>query len=646
VLRKVLIILYILLGGYTCVAQTDSLIAAYNSSTLPDERANLAFLIAKQYYIANPGLFVSYARLGYAAISTKDVAVKANLANLIGVYYRQHGGYDSAAYYYKTGLATAKKINAIELINKMESNLGDLYSAMGKYSEALSYQLPVINSYEHQKGKEADIQRQNTNIGNTYFYMHNYAKALVYYNRAYPGLKDSKSQLAGNLFNSMGVTYGELGNKQKELELLEQSLVIKEATGDSLGIVKTLINMGGAADDRGDKAVAMSYYNRALAIGNAIANKEIVDEIKQNISQTQLKDKGKNAAIAQYKASLKLAKSNGDIRIQKEALAHLYALYDTLHDYTQAYAYIQEYEGLSDTTRSTNYVREIADAETKYETQRALRERDSLHNQRDKLEYESRLHLAAQSRAVHARNLAIGISIGSLAALLLIFGLAWRIRTIRAKTREEQGYTRAIFEGEQAERIRIARDLHDSIGQMLAVVKMRLSSLPGQPHEQVIESADISIKLLDKTIDEVRTISHNLIPEELTFGIVRGLENLCGKISENGAVTVHLVITDEVRAHKFNQQFSLSLYRIVQEVLGNMMKHSGASAINIDMAENAGLIVLKIADNGNGFDTDTINDSKGIGWKNIFARVNLLNGSLDVRSERISGTRIEILVPQ
>ncbi len=230
--------------------------------------------------------------------------------------------------------------------------------------------------------------------------------------------------------------------------------------------------------------------------------------------------------------------------------------------------------------------------------------------------------------------------------LALVSGLIMRIRTIRARTKEEQGFTRAIFEGEQNERIRIARDLHDSIGQMLSVVKMRLSSMPGLPAADMAHSAGVSMQLVDKTLEEVRTISHNLIPEDLAFGMVRSLENLCRKVSAAGEVDVQLSVAEEVRARKFTVPFSLSLYRILQEVLGNMMKHAAATQIEVEMSESAGLIVLQIADNGKGFDTGIINASKGIGWKNIFARVNLLNGSVDVRSERISGTRIEITIPQ
>ncbi len=242
--------------------------------------------------------------------------------------------------------------------------------------------------------------------------------------------------------------------------------------------------------------------------------------------------------------------------------------------------------------------------------------------------------------------MAIGMAGGSILALALIFGLAWRIRAMRARQREEGRATRAIFVGEQAERIRIARDLHDSIGQILAVVKMRLTSAPAHDAAALKMQTDASAALVDQAVAEVRAISHNLIPEDLTFGAIRAIENLCSRMASAGNIAVKLTVADAVRVRKSNQEFSLSLYRIVQEVLGNMMKHSGASAITLDMVQQDSFIHLHIADNGRGFDTGIICRSGGIGWKNVFARVNLLNGRVDVRSERISDTSIQISIPQ
>ena len=627
-----------LLWVCSATGQTDSLICAYEKSTSPENRGDIAFQIAKHLYSENPVQFIVYARKGYADVRNLEVPAKVNLANVLGVYFSLHGAYDSGRRYYAIAMAAAKRLQDPVLINKVTSNLGDLYSYKGEYEHALKEQLQVL-AYAEQHQNEADAQRLKINIGNTYSYMHEYRRALKYYEQVYPNLKNVKTRLAGNLFNSMGSAYDDIGDKQKAELLLQQSLAIKKSLNDTTGIANTTINLAEMANDRGDKAGAIVLYNEALALAKKTGDERIIRTIQQNLGNIDQESGHATKAIWKYKASLAAARANGDLRLERGALAKLFAIYDTLHDYSNAYNYMGEYEKLADTTRGKNYQHEIAEAETKYETQKVLRDRD-------RLSYESKQQAIARLRAVHERNSVIGFSAGMMALLAIVFALAWRIRAIRIKAEEEKGFTRAIFEGEQTERIRIARDLHDSIGQMLSVVSMRLSTLPDLNQVELKESAVISAQLVNKTLEEVRTISHNLIPEDLHFGIVRGLENLCQKISSAGEVGVHLTISDEVRARKFDVPFSLSLYRIVQEVLGNMMRHSGASEINVSMSESATLIILQISDNGKGFDTSSIGKSKGIGWKNIFARVNLLNGSVDVQSARISGTRIEITIPQ
>jgi two-component system NarL family sensor kinase len=636
--NKVILFLSGLLWVCNAMGQTDSLLNAYKAAKSTEERVNICYKIVTTIPDSKPEIYIAYAREGLSEAYAMDIPAKAKLANTIGCYQLQKGNHDSAIFYFNIGLSTAKVLKSEKIINAILGNIGVSYSNKGAYAQALKYELESLSYYEQAKDME-NVQRMNIVIGNTYYHMRQYKRALANFNKVYPVLRDMKSNMAAGLFNSMALTYTDIGEYGKVLELQKKALEIHREQGDSLGVANTLNNLGKSAISLGDRQVALTYFNDALTIAKALGNYALMDVERQNIAYLDAKQGNTAAAIRQYKESLTAAKANGDLRLQKTALESIIDIYDSTHNYNAANRYMAEYQRLSDTSRDINYVREIADAETKYETQKVLRERD-------RLTYESQQQAIARFRAVRERNNVISFSAGMMALLAIVFALAWRIRAIRAKAEEEKGFTRAIFEGEQNERVRIARDLHDSIGQMLSVVLMRLGTLPDLNQAELKKSAGISAQLVNKTLEEVRTISHNLIPEDLHFGIVRGLENLCQKISSGGDIEVLLIISDEVRARKFGVAFSLSLYRIVQEVLGNMMRHSGASEINVVMSESVALIILQITDNGNGFDTSTIDKSKGIGWKNIFARVNLLNGSVDVQSAHISGTRIEITIPQ
>ncbi|RZK02797.1 MAG: hypothetical protein EOO43_23280, partial [Flavobacterium sp.] len=136
-----------------------------------------------------------------------------------------------------------------------------------------------------------------------------------------------------------------------------------------------------------------------------------------------------------------------------------------------------------------------------------------------------------------------------------------------------------------------------------------------------------------------------LIPEALNFGLFAALEDICQKINEAGITQVALKVADEINGLRLTQQNKLSIYRIVQEVLNNMIKHANASHISIDMTKADDNMLISIKDDGDGFDLSKINDSKGIGWKNISARVHLMDGDMNIKSEKLIGTQIEISIP-
>ena len=198
----------------------------------------------------------------------------------------------------------------------------------------------------------------------------------------------------------------------------------------------------------------------------------------------------------------------------------------------------------------------------------------------------------------------------------------------------------ALFEGEQTERIRLARDLHDGVGQMLSLIKMNMSTLP-----EVNSAMQKTIDLVDKTIDEVRNVSHNLIPEELNFGIFPALEDFAEKVNVSGVPRMEIEISSGIKSKSFKKQHELSIYRIVQEIVNNIVKHAGASTIRLSMSQHDQGTLLSIKDNGRGINMDAVHASTGIGWKNINARVHLMSGEIKIHTGKPSGTQIEITLP-
>lgn|GEM_PF-1640780 len=206
-----------------------------------------------------------------------------------------------------------------------------------------------------------------------------------------------------------------------------------------------------------------------------------------------------------------------------------------------------------------------------------------------------------------------------------------RERTAFLLEQNRQQYVNNLYKMQELERIRFARDLHDSIGQKLAVAKMYLP-------ENGSENAG---RFIDEAISEVRVISHNLIPEELNFGLKKAIEELADRIKQHG----HLEVSLSLEEIQLSRSIELAVFRIVQEVTSNMVKHAQATKMEIVLFNEGHSISLVMKDNGKGFDVTMLEKNSGIGWQNVIARAKILNGQVDITSDPKSGTTVKLIIP-
>ena len=228
--------------------------------------------------------------------------------------------------------------------------------------------------------------------------------------------------------------------------------------------------------------------------------------------------------------------------------------------------------------------------------------------------------------------------------------LAYRVRLMQnnnerlliEKNLIQQQRTQAVLEAEERERIRIARDLHDGIGQTLAAARMTLGNFISQQRAYIHEMQS-PLNLLEDSIKEIREISHNMMPSSLTkFGLTSALKQLTNKVNATGKIQIQLQIVG--LKERFDDKIELMLYRIVQEVISNIIKHAGAKKVNIELVKHDTELILIIEDDGRGFDTENT-ENHGIGLKNIATRVEYLNGNVNFDSSIGRGTSVVIEIP-
>ena len=195
----------------------------------------------------------------------------------------------------------------------------------------------------------------------------------------------------------------------------------------------------------------------------------------------------------------------------------------------------------------------------------------------------------------------------------------------------------------EEERKRIAKDLHDDIGNIFSTISWKLQQLNSATNgdnEKILEDAR---QLSTSGLMNIRTITYDMVPYGFEmFGLKTAVQNLCDRVSGNGGLEVDLEYADELPT--LPEDASLNIYRILQELTGNTIKYGSASKININVAPAADNISIHYDDNGCGFDVNN-KKRKGHGMKNIESRINMLKAQYDFETAPGKGVAVNILIP-
>lgn len=200
----------------------------------------------------------------------------------------------------------------------------------------------------------------------------------------------------------------------------------------------------------------------------------------------------------------------------------------------------------------------------------------------------------------------------------------------------------AAIDSQEKERQRLSRELHDGIGQGIIGIRLRLAALENKVSDQIKKDLNNIIKINDDLVDEVRTSSNALMPPALAeFGLMSALQSIARTIKDSGSMDVF--IDGEIPDGLFGRKPVLYIFRILQEAMNNALRHSSATRIDVRINTSPGILNLEVADNGIGFNPETINCGNGL--SNIKERVSILNGSITISSSPGNGTSIKISLP-
>ncbi len=225
-----------------------------------------------------------------------------------------------------------------------------------------------------------------------------------------------------------------------------------------------------------------------------------------------------------------------------------------------------------------------------------------------------------------------------------------QIEKQKLKAEAQERMLAATIQTQESERKRIAKDLHDEIGALLAAIRLGVIQIGSDETTGTfgVEKAEEAKKLIEETIKNVRRISQDLMPATLEkFGLVAALKELCQKLEK--ASGVRMDFDGNEIDFPLKMQSALALYRIVQELINNTLKHAKATKIIISLQKTNTLLYLTVADNGSGFDLEYARGQskgvRGLGLSNIESRINMLNATIRYETAPGEGTQVTIEIP-
>jgi len=381
---------------------------------------------------------------------------------------------------------------------------------------------------------------------------------------------------------------------------------------------------------------AINHLRVALESFKAIETKYDVAIVLQQMGNAYLTKKEYDSAVNYSKQAATLSKELALDQVLRLSLVDLVEEEEKLGNISESHKYLKEFVAVNDTVSARNNRKIANDLEVKYQTQK------------------KELQLLSQEKTIRQKNLLNYLLAGGVLSIILIFFLSYRTyhqkqklqqqKITELETEKKLAATEAVLKGEEKERTRLARDLHDGLGGMLSGIKYSFQNMKGNlvmspEHHRSFERG---LDMLDTSIKEMRRVAHNLMPEALVkFGLDTALKDFCNDINQSGVLKLNYQSIGLENA-SIEQTKAITIYRIVQELINNTIKHAGANTAIVQVTKNNNQITVTVEDNGKGFDTSILRIPTGIGWNNILSRVEFLKGKLDIQSAAGEGTSVQI----
>lgn len=628
----------------------DSLIKLLSNSREDTNKANVLTQLCRNYMNSDGTLFaLRTSELMTLSNKINWAKGKADAYNFLGIMEDDKTNYSKALDLYATAMVYAKQSGLELKTASIKNNIGLIYWKIGDQQKALGFYYDALRIFERigEKKRQANVL---SNIGLIHSSLKDEKKALEFQRRALALRIETKDDYGlASTYNNIAKSFTLESEEDSSMYYTRLAIAIQEKTGDDYGLGISLGNLGHSYGNIGLQDSALFYLNKSLLYRERagdklgmIFNYHVISELCRVSHKYAL-------AIQSGEKALAIAREIDSRERISTVMRTLGQIYAETGNHKKAYEYLQVHDRYQVEMYDTFKNRQVAELAVKYE----VGKKDLL-IQKDKAELKNRQsEIANQQLKLSQRNTQLSL----LAILLLGTGMTSYLFYNRYRLRQEGRLqqeiikqqdiaSRAIIEAEERERKRIAGDLHDGLGQLCSAIKMNLSSLEKQVafnDKDAVLSFEKTVAMTDQACKDVRTISHRMMPNVLLkFGLATAVRDFLDKIDAR-RLQIHLD-TFGLR-ERLDSNTETVLYRVIQETVNNVIRHSGADTLYIVLNKDEEGITATIEDNGTGFEVREMENFKGIGLRNIASRIEFLKGTVEFDSAKGRGTVVSVWVP-
>lgn len=574
---------------------------------------------------------------------------QARIAYSMGLNYTNQNMYDSARYYLDKCTRLPGAMKDTMLLVQCNNTLSILSNYQSDHSTAISYLMKSVELLEAVSSPEIKgiMAQTYMNLTNNLIAEQQLEKGIAYGKRAleFTGYPDEQRHrilvhldlMDAYIKQNQAREAGRHLDTAVQLNQVLNNVVMANLVNNNKGIYYEYIN---------DLPSALTAYKLAYHLADSMQQDLVRGNPANNIARLQFKLSNYKEAEQYAHIAIGIGTKTHQMKILADAYNLLTNLYETTGDYRKALKMASLNKRFADSATNSATQKVTLSLEAKYQHQK--KEKDIAELKADAVENE--LLILKRNRI---------LLIGSLCAAILLLMIGWLYKHSKHKQtiiekekklqqehinfleRQQQVVSlQSMLNGQETERTRIAKDLHDGLGGLFSTVKMNFSVLqyenPSLKENPLFQK---SYEMVDTASVELRRIAHNMMPEVLMkLGLIQALQDMCASISSGRLLLVTLQAYGMDK--RLNGSSEIMLYRIIQELIANIIKHAQATEALIQFNKNGNRLTITVEDNGRGFNMLDIDTAKHSGMESVRNRVSYLNGQINIDSRRGIGTTV------